>query len=330
MDPGNLNQHREGLTTSHHDWSMIQVGKLIGHQTVIQVDANSTVEDACETLFKNGISSAPVYDSQNNTYTGMFDYSDMMWYVLLALRKMDVPPENQTFGMRELIKRTSQCQGVPVKLVSDLSGKDPFCTVISETRLGAVVNDFSTGIHRMAIMGPTGSVTGILSQSSVLRYLHDHVNDFPQLKPLMQSSIEHLGLVGGNILSVRGDAQVLEALMIMSKNNVSSLALLDDQGILQGNISMADVRHVTKNLNSSWLWLSCVKFISNIRMKRGVENGEDQYPVLDVNPKSTFGYTIAKLIATKVHRLWIVNDLGQVIGVVSLTDIFRVLSGLLE
>lgn len=30
----------------------------------------------------------------------------------------------------------------------DLSGKDPFCTVLPETRLGAVVHDFGTGIHR--------------------------------------------------------------------------------------------------------------------------------------------------------------------------------------
>ncbi|KAF9171107.1 hypothetical protein BGX20_008107 [Mortierella sp. AD010] len=63
-------QHREGLTTSHHDWSMIQVGKLVEGQTVVKVidpnsykgltlalslptchsDANSSVEDACETL----------------------------------------------------------------------------------------------------------------------------------------------------------------------------------------------------------------------------------------------------------------------------------------
>ncbi|KAF9393413.1 cell separation during budding [Mortierella sp. AD011] len=313
-------QHREGLTTSHHDWSMIQVGKLVEGQTVVKVidpnsykgltlalslptchsDANSSVEDACEVLLKHGISSAPVYDAQRNTYTGMFDYSDMMSYILLSLKKMDVPAEDQTIGMRELIERTNNSQNVPVKMVS------------------------------VAVMDPTGNLIGILSQSFVLDYLANHLSEFPQLQPVMQQSVEQLGLSGSKVLSVNGEAQVLDALLLMSKHSVTSLAVLDEQGVLLGNISMTDIQHIMKDLRSSWLWLSCFKFISNIRRKRGVETGEDQYPVMDVNLRSTFGYTIAKLQATKVHRLWVANDSGLVEGVVSLTDVFKVLSSLLD
>ncbi|KAF9115613.1 cell separation during budding [Mortierella sp. AM989] len=330
MNSEGYNRHREGLTTSHHDWSMVQVGKLVENQTVVKIDANSSVEDACEVLLKHGISSAPVYDAQRNTYTGMFDYSDMMSYILLSLKKMEVPAEDQTIGMRDLIERTSSSQNVPVRLASDLSGKDPFCTVMSETRLGAVVNDFSTGIHRVAVMDPAGNLVGILSQSYTLNYLVSHLNEFPQLQPVMEQTIEQLGLSGSKVLSVSGNAQVLEALMIMSKHSVTSLAVLDDQGVLLGNISMTDIQHIMKDLRTSWLWFNCFKFVSSIRRKRGVETGEDQYPVLDVTLKSTFGYTIAKLQATKVHRLWIVNDMGLVVGVVSLTDVFRVLSTLID
>ncbi|KAG0350701.1 hypothetical protein BC939DRAFT_441754 [Gamsiella multidivaricata] len=325
-----LNQHREGLTTSHHDWTMIQVGQLVQNQKVITIDANASVEDACEILTKHGIRSAPVYDPEKKMYVGMFDYSDLMTYILLVLKKMNVSAEDQTMEMRDLIQRASHSQNVPVKLAADLSGKDPFCTVIAETRLGAVVNNFGTGIHRVAVMDSTGNLAGILSQSSALDYLMRHLSEFSQLQPVMQQTLQQLGLSSSKVLSVQGDAQVLEALIEMSKYSVSSLAVLDDQGVLLGNISMTDIQLIMKDLKTSWLWLSCFQFVSKVKIAQGMEDGQDQYPVMDVNEKSTFGYTLSKLQATKVHRLWVVNDKGLVAGVVSLTDVFKILSTLID
>ncbi|KAF9895912.1 cell separation during budding, partial [Lobosporangium transversale] len=104
----------------------------------------------------------------------MFDYSDLMAYILIALKKTEVPTEEQTLSMRDLIQKTRHSQNVPVKLASDLSGKDPFCTVLAETRLGAVICDFATGIHRVAVIDSTGRLIGVLSQSSTLDYLLRH------------------------------------------------------------------------------------------------------------------------------------------------------------
>ncbi|KAF9326448.1 cell separation during budding [Linnemannia elongata] len=323
-------RHREGLTTVSHDWTMVKAGSLVEKQTLVTIDADATVEDACEVLLKNGITSAPVYDSVKKMFVGMFDYGDLMTYLLLLLKKMDVPLEDQTMEMRDLIQRTSRSQNVPVKLASDLSGKDPFCTVLEETRLGSVVHDFGTGIHRVAVMDTKGNMKGILSQSSTLDYLMRHLSEYPQLQPVMQKSLQQCGLSNGRVLSVNGDEKVLDALISMSTNSVSSLAVLDEQGVLLGNISMTDIKHIMKNLRTSWLWITCFQLVCKIRLSQGVESGEDQYPVLDVNAKSTFGYTLSKLQATKAHRMWVVNDSGCAVGVVSLTDVFRVLSRLID
>ncbi|KAF9370642.1 cell separation during budding [Podila verticillata] len=322
------NPHREGLTTLHHDWTMIPAGKLVERQTPVTIDSNTSIEDACEVLLAHGISAAPVFDQTKSSFIGMFDYGDLMAYILILLKKMD-PPQDQTLEMRDLIQKANNSQSVPVRLASDLSGKDPFCTVPSETRLGAVVNDFGTGIHRVAVMEGY-HLKGILTQSLTLDFIMRHLGEFPKLQAIMQTSIHACGLDQSKVLSVNGNASVLDALVKMSSNSVSSLAVLDDQGILLGNISMTDIQHVMKNLKSSWLWISCFQFISKIRLSRGVETGEDQYPVLDVNAGSTFGYTLLKLQATKVHRLWVVQDNGSVVGVVSLTDVFRVLSKLID
>lgn len=48
----------------------------------------------------------------------MFDYGDLMTYVLLALKKMEVPLEDQSIEMRDLIQKCNQQQQVSVKLAS--------------------------------------------------------------------------------------------------------------------------------------------------------------------------------------------------------------------
>ncbi|KAG0316673.1 cell separation during budding [Podila horticola] len=273
------NAHREGLTTLHHDWTMIPAGKLVERQTPV-------------------IIAAPVFDAAKNSFIGMFDYGDLMTYILILLKKMD-PPQDQTLEMRDLIQKANNSQSVPVRLASV-----------------AVMDGYQ--------------LKGILTQSLTLDFIMRHLGEFPKLQAVMQSSLHACGLNHSHVLSVNGNAPVLDALVKMSSNSVSSLAVLDDQGILLGNISMTDIQHVMKNLKSSWLWISCFQFISKIRLSRGVETGEDQYPVLDVSAGSTFGYTLLKLQATKVHRLWVVQDNGSVVSVVSLTDVFRVLSKLID
>ncbi|KAF9579714.1 cell separation during budding, partial [Lunasporangiospora selenospora] len=114
----NNHLHREGLTTLSHDWTLVKAGLLVEKQKLVTIDADATVEDACEVLLKNGITSAPVYDSTRKMFVGMFDYGDLMTYILLLLKKMEVPLEDQTMEMRDLIQRTSKSQNVPVKLAS--------------------------------------------------------------------------------------------------------------------------------------------------------------------------------------------------------------------
>ena len=44
-----------------------------------------------------------------------------------------------------------------------------------------------------------------------------------------------------------------------------------------------------------------------ILSERGVQDGKDSYPVFHVTPFSTLAHTVAKLCATRSHRMWIVD-----------------------
>ena len=52
----------------------------------------------------------------------------------------------------------------------------------------------------------------------------------------------------------------------------------------------------------------------------------DRFPVLDVKSSATLVYAVQKLIVTRTHRLWIIDENYMLCGVISLTDILRFLN----
>lgn len=88
-------------------------------------DGQASVEDACQVLVENNISSAPVYvKGEKGHYIGMFDYGDVIAYLLLVLhRKPGQKDSNdiidpESFEIKDIIHRALQGQKVPVGLAS--------------------------------------------------------------------------------------------------------------------------------------------------------------------------------------------------------------------
>ncbi|KAG0063726.1 hypothetical protein BGZ90_002526, partial [Linnemannia elongata] len=61
------------------------------------------------------------------------------------------------------------------------------------------------------------------------------LSEFPQLQPLMQKGLQQLGLTGVKVLSVTGETQVLEALIIMSKLHNSIVIVRKEQSFSEGD-----------------------------------------------------------------------------------------------
>ena len=106
-------------------------------------------------------------------------------------------------------------------------------------------------------------------------------------------------------LSNSGDKPLTDALTLMLNEGISSLAVLDNGRNVVGNISTVDVKLLTKSSSLPLLRNTCIHFISVILSTRGMNEGKDSFPVFYVTPFSTLAHTIAKLVATKSHRMWI-------------------------
>jgi CBS domain-containing protein len=167
---------------------------------------------------------------------------------------------------------------------------------------------------------------GILSQSTVARYLVEQFGKYPSLDNILNRKLNELGLTGGSVIVVDENDSVLEALSMMSKHRVSSVAVIENGGRILGNISLSDIKHVLRRDRHHLLFSKCSAMVSYVKSEDGLARGMDTVPVFDVRPDSTLSLCLRKLVATRAHRVWIINEHRQPIGVVSLTDISCVLA----
>lgn len=94
----------------------------------------------------------------------------------------------------------------------------------------------------------------------------------------------------------------------MSNEGLTSVAVVDNASNVVGNISSADVRLLTSAASLPLLQSTCMHFITVILSERGMEKGRDSVPVFYVNPYQTLAATVAKLVATRSHRMWVVES----------------------
>ena len=139
----------------------------------------------------------------------------------------------------------------------------------------------------------------------------ENARRFPSLDFYLTSTLQDLKIGSTNPITIYEDQLLIDALHKMFTERVSSLAVIDRSRTLIGNISIVDVKNVTSSKNSHLLFKSVLNFISYNLSQKGIEEGQDQFPIFHVNYQTSLGRVIAKLVATKSHRLWIVDSSRQ-------------------
>lgn len=321
------------------EWQDVPMHAMVQRENLVYVDGDTSVENAFEILALHNFTSLPIrLSSADTTISDTFDYADLNAYLLLVLGRIE--PVDQSEEMQQYLALARSGRVVPVKFAARLGVKNPFITLTSNDTISTAIGFLGNGVHRLAIADAANPkvMVGVLSQRRLIRFIWENGRQFKSLEPLFQQSLDDLGIGSKEVISIPGDKLVIDALQQMHDDGVSSLAVTDNNNNLLGNISIVDVRLVTKSSQKSHLRSTCKQFLSVILNKRGLDDGKDSFPVFHVTGATSLGRTIAKLVATKSHRLWIVQSsppgeaipvgaaAGQLVGVVSLTDILYTLA----
>ncbi|KAF2827605.1 hypothetical protein CC86DRAFT_393695 [Ophiobolus disseminans] len=293
------------------DWKTIKLGDIVHPSLVKFVEYDTSVEEATNVLVQQGAPNVILLrDSKDSKYaTGTFDYSDLNAYLLLVVG-LAHPDEEDTASFDELAKKGREGKPIPLRDVKEVGNKkEPLITLPRTADLTKAMEVFGSGVHRVLVADEgTTDVIGVLTQLRLVQFFWENRQSFPDVDQLYPHLIKDLNIGSKNVLAINGDKPLASALELMNNEGVSSLPVLDAQNNVIGNISHVDVRLLTKTTSLPLLRSSCIHFISVILSERGVNDGKDSFPVFHVNPYSTLAHTVAKLVATRSHRMWVVDS----------------------
>ncbi|KAI2635564.1 hypothetical protein GGS26DRAFT_504230 [Hypomontagnella submonticulosa] len=291
------------------DWRDVAIGELVSKDDVTWVQMDTTVEDATMALLKNTSSNVVIVreDPSSSVPISTFDYNDLNAYILVVVGLAN--PGEDLVQLYDAIAKKAQARiSIPLRDIQPILRKESLVTLQGDEDLPKAIEVFGSGVHRVLVTNHNSQVVGILSQLKLLEFFWNEGINFRAIDELYPRLLRDLGVGSQQIIAVNADSPLTEALDLMNQEGLSSVAVVDNGLNVVGNISTTDVRLLTNATSLPLLQNSCMHFISVILTEEGVEKGKDSFPVFYVNPYSTLAHTVAKLVATHSHRMWVVES----------------------
>ncbi|KAJ5948617.1 hypothetical protein N7454_001924 [Penicillium verhagenii] len=277
------------------DWREISIEELISPDDLRFVEMDTGIEEATNLLIDSGAAVLLIRETPEDKFAvATFDYSDLNTYLLLAAG-LSFPPEEHRASYDEIAKKAREGEKIPIRDVKRLGvEKEPLVTLPASANVLAAVETFGGGVHRLVITKESNDneVVGIFSQFRLVKFLWENGRSFPVIEQLYPQALRDLRIGSQTVISIKG---------------VSSLVVVDNHFNVIGNISTTDVKLLTRSSSLPLLQNTCIHFISVILSTRGLIEGQDSFPVFHVNPTSTLAHTVAKIVATRSHRLWVTD-----------------------
>jgi 5'-AMP-activated protein kinase regulatory gamma subunit len=98
-------------------------------------------------------------------------------------------------------------------------------------------------VHRLALCNNDGSLTNVVSQSDVAKFLFDNLSEFGKLG---DETAEELGFVRGpeHVVKVAPECPALDAMILMEERDISAVAVVNSVGSIIGNFSISELRNI--------------------------------------------------------------------------------------
>lgn len=286
---------------------------------VVIVHSTESAYEGFKKLLDNHILSAPVLDATTKKYTGFLDMRDLVSFVVFVDDDQNsaVPNNLQSILLKGCRLLKQPTDGVTCTY---LSRRNPFHQVKVDDSLLVVCEILAKGVHRVPVVDEHGTVVNIISQSSIIQFINSHIKE-ANVKNELLKTINELHLGSKPVISVDKDTSAIETFRLMDNKKLSSLAVVDHDGRFVGNTSASDLKLFIKTLSVDLLHQPIMSYLNKIRQ----ESIEIVSPTISVSGKDTLAVLVGKMAATKVHKLFVADDVGgyKPDRVISITDILR-------
>lgn len=292
------------------------------------LDTSNTTLDAFRLLSDANILSAPVMDILGG-YRGFVDMLMLVCHLAnqfegALLNNID---ENRWKSLVGSAKYRQLKERWSTTLVSDLRDYHRAETLSKDNSILVAVEKMvrsrSLGAHRLAIVDRFNGVLGLVTQSDLIEFLHNHLHLMPSGAVTPVTEIRPYSV----LVTVTEDVPAIAAFQIMSKKQINGLAVVDDAtGKLVDCLSSRDLRGIGPGMMKfRFLFDSVGAFKRSVRLR---------FPDLEkkwggfVTRDASLEDVINKMYHKKIHRVFVVDSpLNMVpVDVITQTDVIKFIS----
>mmetsp|Transcript_6855 Transcript_6855/g.17269 ORF Transcript_6855/g.17269 Transcript_6855/m.17269 type:complete len:340 (+) Transcript_6855:33-1052(+) len=282
----------------------LKVSALVeGKQKLLSIWAEDQAQDVLKELEDRNFISAPVVNPRSGEFLGFVSVLDLAG---LALKS-------------EEYRSTHLCEWYsgpfftkPVKEAINLTQIENATPLPLSTPVHKIMDLLSThhsmfASHRLALHDDSETISHIVTQTDILLLVRENLSVLPAA--LTGASLSALHLCHPPI-SVRASVPFSSALEVLFDNRVSGVAVVDGTGRLVDSLSASDLRGI-----------SLQRFdIFSVSVEKALKTlHPTKPPPIIVSDAETFSNVIEKLCSTLVHRVFIVGEDNQPVGVVSIS-----------
>jgi len=286
------------------------------HKMVI-FKKTDTLDTAVRALSDSKLLSAPVFD-EHDQCLGFCDIRDMMQFIISV-----VTADSGTSTVTDDAWKAYSKQISSTKLadVVNYSGQNPYIPVFETAELSQAAQFLrKPHVHRAAILNSSNEVSGILSQSDIIKYVAKHLEDTPDLKILGAQTLKSLkgqrddskDSADMSLSHIASTTTVVQALTTMKSKGLSVVAVTDDHGKLVGEFSSSDLRGLSQD-NFSRLLATVADFLKS-------HSKEGTHPNT-VKIDATLKDLLSLISERHCHHVWVVDGDGKPTSLISLTDV---------
>lgn len=318
----------------YHHFDGMTVADFIRNQKTMTIDERTSVANALRTMKESRVSSLPVTAASSTAIVGQVDTLDIVNFVSTLLPGDLFDPDEEAHACKSLLSAMSHTAAASL---ADRCGRNPSVAVLDSDHASVLIDLFARGTHRALVfhvpdadailsqvhnpdyswVASHGTLVGVVSQSSLADELAQAIPRVPALRRLCERTLQELGIGVRTVSTVMRDSSVTEAVQILAATRFSAVAVVDSEtGQLCGNFSAVDVEGMISSDGAmSRLTMSVIDYLRELSPR-------SLSPVC-MTANSTLQQCLETMAAQRVHRVWVTNQGGEPIGVVSFTDIFK-------
>jgi predicted transcriptional regulator len=301
-------------------------------RSLIEADANTTLEDALDMMAQEDIISLPIYEmDQVKKYLSVISMFD-----ILAFIAFQPALENKQIEDQELTIEHSGFLQHPIRELIALSPESHHLHAVASTAsLADVITVLAGKAHRVLVL-PTSpdSAVQILTQSDVTKYMKANLVHVPELASYLSETTAKEFLAGiqrkmntamgaplihvshdKNPLTITIHKTALVGFKKMFVHKVTAIGIVDDRGALVGVLSASDLRGLKRHQLGS---------LNKPAMTFLIETQQDRKEPFTCSEDCSLVQCLEKLIWTRVHRIFVVNKDDMPVGVISYSDMLGV------